>query len=473
MRNAECGMRNVKPAIAPAVGGGWVLQHVDCTTARVLQQETGPWRSDFRCKTSAGAQRACCKTSSGKFASAALWRHALLLCGLVLTGCSVEEPAAVAVVGDRETNESPVSETELPVVASRAPDPVAQREDSTAPRDRRPLPERTFEDLLNSPDSQPEALAFGGRDFGHPQHDDASLERAGFRKIAGERLNVYTDLPRGDVDDYPRLFALAIAFWKEYFDLPDDKLRDWRMTVYVIKDRQLARRQGLIPADLPAFAHGYQRGFEMWVYDQPSDYYRRHLLLHEGTHGVMNTLLGGAGPPWYMEGVAELLATHHWDGEKLTMRFNPRDKELVPYWGRVKIVRDDFAANRGMTLSDVMNYDNRAHQDVAAYAWCWAACMFLDSHPQTQAAFRKMQSQVRLPGADFNRRLLEASADDWKRVAHEQWFLYVQDMDYGSDPRAAIVEYADGSPLRSEGTVVEVDSQPGWQSSGIKAEAGT
>jgi len=343
--------------------------------------------------------------------------------------------------------------------------------DNVAPSPHR-RPERTFEDLLNSPDAEPDPHAFGGAEFGHPQHDDAKLAAAGFRKIPGERLNVYTDLPRGDVDDFPRVFGLAVEQWQSYFDLPDEKLDRWRMTAYVIENKQLATRSGLIPDDLPEFQHGFQRGFEMWVYEQPSDYYRRHLLLHEGTHAVMNTLLGGAGPPWYMEGVAELLATHRWDGEALTLRYNPPDKEEVPYWGRVKIVRDDFAADEGLPLEAVMNYDSRAHQCVNAYAWCWAACLFLDTHPQTQAAFRKMQQHVRLPGVDFNRRFLESVAEGWNRIAHEQWFLYVKSLDYGSDPRAAIVHYAEGKPLPEDGAVVDVQTGPGWQSAGIEVEVG-
>lgn len=334
-------------------------------------------------------------------------------------------------------------------------------------------PPRTLADLLNSGESEPNPDAFGGARFGHPQHDDAALAAAGIRKIAGPRLNVYTDLPRGDVDDYPRVFEQALPQWQGYFQLSDEQLAGWRMTVYVIKDRQLFRREGLLPGDLPEFQHGFQRAFEMWVYDQPSDYYRRHLLLHEGTHGVMNTVLGGAGPPWYMEGMAELLATHRWEGEQLTLRYNPRDNDEVPYWGRVKIIRDDFAAGEGMQLARLMQYDNRAHQSVNAYAWCWAACMFLDSHPVSRQAFRNMCEHVRLPASDFNRRLVDQIADHWPPLAYEQWFLYVQSMEYGSDVAASIVHYGEGEPLPPDGMRVTIQADRGWQSSGAAVQAGT
>ena len=332
--------------------------------------------------------------------------------------------------------------------------------------------ERTFEDLLNSPDdAEPEPNAFGGANFGHPQHDDAKLAAAGIRKISGKQLTIYTDLPAGDVDDFPQYFDLALPQWQSYFNLDADQLAKWRMTAYVIQDKDLFRRQGLIDPSLPAFQNGYQRGFEMWVYEQPSDYYRRHLLLHECTHGVMNNLLGAAGPPWYMEGVAELLATHALVDGKLTLRYNPRTRDVVPYWGRVKIVRDDFAGNAGMQLMQVLQYDASAHQNVNAYAWCWAACQFLDAHPQTQKAFRAMQKHVRLPAEDFNRRLVE-QITDWPRITNEQWFLYVQSLDYGSDVAASIVEYKDGQPLIAGGAQATIDATRGWQSSGVAVEAG-
>ena len=85
------------------------------------------------------------------------------------------------------------------------------------------------------------------------------------------------------------------------------------------------------------------------------------MLLHEGTHAFMARWLGGAGPPWYMEGIAELLATHHWQKGQLTLDVMPQSKEEMPYWGRIKLVKDENAAGRGMTLEQIMRYDATAH----------------------------------------------------------------------------------------------------------------
>ncbi len=414
--------------------------------------------------------RLCCLTASRYCRR--LWLFVVVL-SVAALGCSSPDgddasttgpPKVAAGNGTRMTVSRPSSGGGSTVQQETKNDPPPRRDDYREH-------ERTFEDLLANAKEGDDPQAFGGAEFGHPQHDDAKLSVANIRKIASEHLTVYTDLPQGDVDEFPRVFDLAVPQWQSYFNLAAEKIAKWRMTAYVIKDKELFRREGLLPADLPDFAHGFQRAFEIWVYEQPSDYYRRHLLLHEGTHGVMNTLLGGAGPPWYMEGVAELLGTHQWDGEKLTLSYNPPHTDEVPYWGRVKIIRDDFAADAGMTLQSVMNYDNRAHQNVNAYAWCWAACLFLDSHPQTQRAFREMQQQVRLPAADFNRRLTE-QIDDFNRIANEQWFLFVQSMEYGSQVEAAMVHYKDGAPLPAAGAVVDIQANQGWQSSGVEVEAG-
>lgn len=405
-----------------------------------------------------------------------------LLSAALFGGCGSEsEPEgaqrthtpSLAATGGNKTSESAAksapAESEV-----RAPKPsnAANTENHANAGDNGEAP-RSLGDLLQQEDNAPaDPEAFGGANFGHPKHDDAKLAAAGIRKIEGRHLTVYTDLPRGDMDGYPRVFDLAVPQWRDYFGIRREDMDKWRMTAYVIKNKQLFQQQGLLYDRLPPFQHGWQEGFELWVYDQPSDYYRRHLLLHEGTHGVMHTQLGGAGPPWYKEGMAELLATHRWDGQRLTLNYNPRGSDEVPFWGRVKIIQDDVAGGKALRLATVMNYDNRAHQNVNAYAWCWAACVFLDSHPVSQKAFRGMQPHVRLPRADFNRRFYDQLAENWNRLA-EEWQLFVDDMQYGSDVARLAVQFADGKPLGPDGATFKLKSDRGWQSSGIRLEAGT
>ena len=78
---------------------------------------------------------------------------------------------------------------------------------------------------------------------------------------------------------------------------------------------------------------GYTRYDTVWIDEQPTEWYRRELLLHEGTHGFMFTLLGECGPPWYMEGMAEYLGTHRWQEGRLTLGYTPRSRQEVARLG--------------------------------------------------------------------------------------------------------------------------------------------
>jgi hypothetical protein len=232
-------------------------------------------------------------------------------------------------------------------------------------------------------------------EFDLPAVDEERVLAAGLRKLSGRHLVLYTDLPMNSaLDELPAVFDAAVPLWYAYFGVPAEKVETWQVVGSVMKHKERFARAGLFPESLPDFPNGYSAGSQLWLYDQPSDYYRRHLLLHEGTHAFMLRWLGGAGPPWYMEGMAELLATHAWKDGRLQLGIMPRDKQEVPYWGRVKIVKDETAAGRAMSLIDIMRYDAHAHVKVEAYGWCWAAAAFLHAHPLTKVAFQELQGQV-------------------------------------------------------------------------------
>ena len=158
------------------------------------------------------------------------------------------------------------------------------------------------------------------------------------------------------------------------------------MTGYLIDRKERFQATGLLPEDLPPFLNGYQRGSELWVYEQPSAYYRRHLLLHEGTHAFMSTQLQGCGPPWYMEGMAELLGTHRWQDGKLQLAYFPKRREEVEQWGRIKDPHRGGSRSE-LTLESITEYGPTAHLQNEPYAWCWAAGAFLDGHPQFRRVF--------------------------------------------------------------------------------------
>ena len=193
-----------------------------------------------------------------------------------------------------------------------------------------------------------------------PAVDEERVRAAGIRKLVGQHLTLYTDLPAGaDIDGLTADFDRAYTQWCEYFGQSPRRDPPWRVTACVIEDKQKFVRVGLMPKDLPPFLHAYFRGNRLWVYEQPSAYYRRHLLLHEGTHAFMNAHLGSCGPPWYKEGMAELLATHAIEDGHVSLNHFPADPEEVPDWGRIRLVRDALAAGRRLTMDEVLGYGSQ------------------------------------------------------------------------------------------------------------------
>ena len=324
-----------------------------------------------------------------------------------------------------------------------------------------------FGDLLTIPHSPGTWV----RNLRRIEVDEEAAARVGIRKLSGERLTLFTDLASDEeVDRLPAVFDRAFPQWCAYFGIDPEEHGDWKMTGFLMKDKQRFIQAGLVPKELPPFAHGFAWNFDLWLNEQPSPYYRRHLLLHEGTHGFMNTLLGSCGPPWYMEGVAELLSTHRWGEGRLTLNWIPTSREEVPMWGRIKIIKDAFKKGEAIGLDDVIRYSVRAHREAEPYAWCWAAACLLDGHPAYRDRFRQLHRFVR--EADFSERFYELVGDDWDDLA-EQWAVFIANLEYGHDIASTMLDFTPGRPLPDSGAAVSVAADRGWQNSGLRLEAGT
>ena len=313
------------------------------------------------------------------------------------------------------------------------------------------------------------ALAALGRALAAPpparEIDVRRAEAAGLRVIDGRYLRLVTDLPSSDaVDDLPAVFDAAVPLWAAYFGVKESQLARSRWTAFLIDDRERFAALDLLPADNPNFVNGYARDYELWLVEQPSDYYRRHLLLHEGTHGFMQTQLGGAGPGWYMEGMAELLGTHEWRNGRLRLNVIPPNRESVPMWGRVKIIREAFAAKKVWPMEAVLAVDNTRALSTEHYAWTWALAALLDGHPAYQQRFRELKTIV--AADDFNDRFRKAFAKDWPELVAE-WNAYVAQLDYGYDmQRMAIVHRPPNMASRPGRGALTINANRGWQATG-------
>jgi hypothetical protein len=192
------------------------------------------------------------------------------------------------------------------------------------------------------------AAQAASEEFRLPILDENRIKTAGITRAEGRYLTLYHDLEDPAVgQELTAAFDAAVPQWLAYFELPEEKIVGWKLVGCVMRQKERFVGSGLYPVDLPDFPNGFSRGSQFWLYEQPTAYYRRHLLLHEGTHAFMVRWLEGAGPPWYMEGMAELFGTHRWQDGKLQLLYTPKHRDEAPDWGRVRIIKDDFAAGKG------------------------------------------------------------------------------------------------------------------------------
>jgi hypothetical protein len=195
-------------------------------------------------------------------------------------------------------------------------------------------------------------------------------------------------------------------------------------------------------------------------------------MLHEGVHCLAFAAFGGAGPTWYQEGTAELLATHGGVGTELTVNRIPANRDQVPYWGRFKLMAEQRRDGQVPSLSKVMRYQPDLRGDVGTYGWSWAAAMLLHAYPEYREAFFAAARNGRTVGPGFNRRLERALGQQLPIVA-ARWRVMCNDLDYGFDWSREKIELSiddpiwDGRPITAE-----VAADRGWQSLGVRVPRG-
>ena len=396
----------------------------------------------------------------------------LLALGLLIgaIGCGAEDSSSHAAKPEKPAKSKPAPTKKTKAAPAGAADTSLPSFPSVAPAESPAVPARQHlgELLQQSNDNQTNFHVAGPP----PVIDEERVAAHGIRKLVGKHVTLYTDLPsQPEVDELPQVFDLAVPQWRDYFQIEPQKVADWKVWGYVMQDKEKFIAAGLLPDDLPDFPNGYQRGHEFWLYEQPSAYYRRHLMLHEGTHAAMYHWLGGAGPPWYSEGMAELLGTHRWQDGKLQLGYSPRNKEEVPEWGRVRILKDAYKANRALPLHEVLKLPPDAHKSNDAYAWSWAACTFFDQHPRYQEAFRNLRHKTQDVSLDFTTGLLENFRDDALAMQTE-WQLFIAHAEYGYDVARNALAVKPAAALPTGGAKVEIAADRGWQSTGLVLEAG-
>jgi hypothetical protein len=174
---------------------------------------------------------------------------------------------------------------------------------------------------------------------------------------------------------------------------------------------------------------------------------------------------------WYMEGMAERFGTHFaLPAEPTRFGVMPHDRDAFPGLGRIRMVADDTAAGDGLELSQMFALNgNDFVERNSCYAWSWALCQFLSTHPRYRERFQKIEQSVRPAHAveDFQ----AVFETDWLDL-QDEWRLFARTLCHGYDVERAAIEFAAGTPVPAEGTEVSLKADRGWQSSRAELQAG-
>ncbi|MFN7629255.1 MAG: hypothetical protein ACK5PZ_20715, partial [Pirellula sp.] len=260
----------------------------------------------------------------------------------------------------------------------------------------------------------------------------------GLRKLTSGNLTLITDLPIDqELKSWPDVLHQAIERWDQVWTVPAERKQSLQLTAFLIGDKSIFQSAGYLDG-VPEFDDGYQLADRIFVMEQPSEYYRRHLFLHEATHWIMFQYFGGAGSPWFMEGMADMFATHRWADGKLTLGVIPSDPREVPHWGRFKRLREMVQRGEAPTLASVLRFGNQRENRIDRYVWSWAACFFFWNHPEYQRAIADAASPPLNYSMDLSNRLRMSLADRWA-IVEADWNGFITEFDFGFDPQRSMI----------------------------------
>ena len=312
------------------------------------------------------------------------------------------------------------------------------------------------------------AIAFSQLVYGQESRNPTT----GLYELNSANLKLFTDVPIDDeLRKWPSYLEQSIRHWGQYFRASPVPIADLKVNVYLISDRNRFETSDLLK-DVPGFEEGYQFNNNLYLREQPSVYYRRHLFLHEATHWIMWRLYGGAGSPWFMEGMADLQGTHLLKDGSLTLGVIPQSPSQVPYWGRLSMIQGTLNDETAPTLDQILSYQNDRDR-TKRYAWSWAACLFFTTHPR----YRKVIANCYTEKLDYSDalsvELKSQLANDWDQTLLD-WNGFISDLDFGYDPERSQVQ--SNKPLAStlaEGKrMLALETDRGWQSTGIIVQKG-
>ena len=296
-------------------------------------------------------------------------------------------------------------------------------------------------------------------------------DAAEMRVIRGEHITLKADFGSQEfLRELVQSFDAAVPQWEMFWQLPPGTLNSWRVDAFVMDDADRFRRSGDLPSHL-RFPFGYAVGNNLWVLRQQSEYYTRHLLLHEGAHSLAIHQFGSTGPSWYAEGTAEMLGLHQGVGNKVKINIVPASRDPFPFWGRFKRLQQSRQLGQTPTIDQVLAYPTDLRSDVEAYGWSWLAAMMFTQYDDTRPHFLQA-ARIGTGSAAFNSSFRKPLQPQWP-IVQARWRLLAQSIDYGFQWQREKVDLSMKDPGwqddESEGRVF---ADQGWQSTGVRYAPG-
>ena len=307
--------------------------------------------------------------------------------------------------------------------------------------------------------------------------------------IAQNKLNIIetphlilvTDMPWDeDLKLWPEYTNQLIERLCAYFEIDKKQAESWQITAFLMKNNVPFMMSDLLPDFIPQFEYGFSYNSYVWLFYQESRDYQRHLFLHECTHSFMNHFVGGCGPVWYGEGLAEYFGTHRIVTGKLETGIIPRSRNEFPHWGRIKYIQNDLQNGVFVPLFGMLTSDLKS-QDTRSYSWAWAMIWMMSAQPEYKANILKMSKQmanINQQAASYRDRsdlfneLYRGLYDDAQWLTYcSAWAAFVSELDYGCSLSSVTIADKPVHPLSRPATIT-VQTNQGWQNTGVQLEQG-
>ena len=316
-----------------------------------------------------------------------------------------------------------------------------------------------------------------------PVLDRAKLESCGLSVLESKHLILVTDAPLAEVQDLPVLAdALFVELQRQLGSLkPDLNGRDFQLTGFVIGAKERFEEAEVLPPESVIIRHGRHIGYQFWMNNQSSPYYRRHLLLHEFIHCFMMCEHGMADIPplWYTEGISECFATHELSEDIKSSRFGILPATLNGFegWGRITEIQNNMTELTDtptqwqslMSLESVRQPKDINFASDLQYAQAWALVWLIRNHPELKPHFSPM-SKARTRG-EFRDVEKSVPAEVWQRLA-VLWPPFLASLTEGFEVEHSFPPLNVAASKPPASGKLELQSGKEWQATGVLIKRG-